>query len=115
MSQAFDERELLERVDNDTEFLAETVQMLADDGPALMRDVRKFLVAGDAQGVARAAHALKGMISNFCAAAAQGSAQDVEKHAKANALPDAGEAAEALDARLQELIAELKDFVAARA
>ena len=37
MSQAFDERELLERVDNDWEFLAETVQMLADDGPALMR------------------------------------------------------------------------------
>ena len=114
MSQQFDERELLERVDNDTEFLAETVQMLSDDGPGLMRDVRKSLAEGDADGVARAAHALKGMISNFCAAAAQSSAQDVERHAKAGALPDAAEAAEALDARLQELIAELKDLVAAR-
>jgi two-component system sensor histidine kinase/response regulator len=115
MSQAFDEQELLERVDNDTEFLAETVQMLSDDGPALMQGIRKSLEAGDADGVARAAHALKGMISNFCAAAAQGGAQDVEKHAKAGALPDAAEAAGVLDARLQELIAELKDFVAARA
>ena len=115
MSQAFDERELLDRVDNDTEFLAETVQMLTDDGPALMGDVRTFLAAGDAGGVARAAHALKGMISNFCAAAAQGSAQDVEKHAKAGGLSEAAEAAEVLDARLAELIAELKDFVAARA
>jgi HPt (histidine-containing phosphotransfer) domain-containing protein len=115
MSQAFDERELLERVDNDTEFLAETVQMLSDDGPALMLGIRKALAAGDADGVARAGHALKGMISNFCAAAAQGSAQDVEKHAKAGALREAAVAAEVLDTRLQELIAGLKDFVAARA
>ena len=115
MSQAFDERELLERVDNDTEFLAETVQMLSDDGPVLMQAIRTSLAAGDADGAARAGHALKGMTSNFCAAAAQGSAQDVEKHAKAGDLPDAAQAAEALDARLRELIAELKDFVAARA
>jgi HPt (histidine-containing phosphotransfer) domain-containing protein len=80
-----------------------------------MRDIRKSLGAGDADGAGRAAHALKGMISNFCAAVAQGSAQDVEKHAKAGGLSDAAAAAEVLDARLQELIAELKDFVAARA
>ena len=34
MPRGFDEQELLERVDNDWEFLGETVQMLATDGPA---------------------------------------------------------------------------------
>ena len=36
MPRAFDETELLERVDNDWEFLAETVQMLETDGRALL-------------------------------------------------------------------------------
>ena len=114
MPRTFDETELLERVDNDWEFLGETVQMLAADAPALLAEIRRATAAGDAPAVGRAAHALKGMISNFCAAAAQASAQDVEKHAKSGGLPDAAEAVEVLDARLRELIAELKDFVAAR-
>src|SRR5687767_3546009 len=102
MSQAFDERELLDRVDNDTEFLAETVQMLSEDGPVLMRGIRKSLAAGDAEGVARAAHALKGMVSNFCSATVQGGADDLEKLAKAGGLSDAAAAVEALDAGLRE-------------
>jgi two-component system, sensor histidine kinase and response regulator len=115
MSQAFNELELLDRVDNDTEFLAETVQMLSDDGPALMRGIRKSLAAGDADGVARAAHALKGMVSNFSSAAVPGCAADLEKLARTGGLSDAVAAVEALDTTLRELIDALKDFVAARA
>ena len=39
MPAAFDEKELLDRVDNDWEFLGETVQMLSSDGPALIVQV----------------------------------------------------------------------------
>jgi two-component system, sensor histidine kinase and response regulator len=115
MSQAFDELELLDRVDSDTEFLAEAVQMLSDDGPALVRGIRASVTAGDAAGVASAAHTLKGMVSNFCAATAQASAFEVERLAKGGDLPGAEAAVEPLDARVGELIAALKDFLAARA
>ncbi|MFT3685685.1 MAG: Hpt domain-containing protein [Phycisphaerales bacterium] len=67
---AFDEQELLGRVDNDVGFLGETVEMLATDGPSLLSQVRAAAAAGDAAGVGRHAHALKGMLSNFCAPAA---------------------------------------------
>ena len=46
--QPFDEKELLDRVDNDWEFLAETVEMLETDGRALMAEIRRAADAGDA-------------------------------------------------------------------
>ena len=40
MAQLFDEAELLDRVDNDLAFLADTVQMLETDGRALMVELK---------------------------------------------------------------------------
>jgi len=67
MSQLFDEKELLERVDGDVGFLADTVQMLESDGRSLMAQVKASIAAADAKAVGTGAHTLKGMISNFCA------------------------------------------------
>ena len=39
MSRVFDERELLEHIDNDWDFLTETVEMLSSDGPALIGEI----------------------------------------------------------------------------
>src|SRR6185503_19242852 len=61
--QPFDEKELLDRVDNDWEFLADTVQMLETDGRALMVEIRRAADAGDAPTLGRAGHTIKGMIS----------------------------------------------------
>ena len=69
MSQVFDEQELLERIDGDWDFLGETVQMLASDGPELIRQLRDAVASGNAPEVGRLAHSLKGMISNFCSPA----------------------------------------------
>ena len=63
MANSFNEAELLDRVDNDIAFLAETVDMLTADGPPLLEQVRTAVNAGDAAAVARHAHALKGMVS----------------------------------------------------
>ena len=71
MPRVFDGAELLERVDNDWEFLGDTVRMLEADGPALLEEIRRSADAGDAASAGRAAHTLKGMISNFCAPDAQ--------------------------------------------
>ena len=114
MPSSFDQAQLLERLDNDTAFLAETVQMLAADGPALMDSVRSAAAAADAPALARHAHALKGMISNFCAAPAQAAALEVEGLAKAGDLAAVDPAIAALAQRLQTLIDELTGFVRAR-
>ena len=111
MPQTFNEAELLERVDNDREFLAETVEMLQTDGRALMADIERAVAANDAPAVGRAAHALKGMISNFCAPAAHRSAAEVERLAKGGGVAAAGEAARALETDLAALIAELQQFL----
>ena len=55
MPRAFDDAGLLERVDNDWEFLTETVQMLAADGPTLVAPREPLATEGvmtkDAAGV----------------------------------------------------------------
>jgi HPt (histidine-containing phosphotransfer) domain-containing protein len=112
MTPLFDETELLERVDHDWAFLGETVEMLAADGPALLRELRQSVGADDAAAAGRAAHALKGMIANFCAPAVQASAFEVERMGKTGALSGAPAAVAALEAQLQTLTAELQALVA---
>ena len=114
MAQGFDEKELLERVDDDVCFLADTVQMLETDGRSLMDQIKAALAAGDAPAVGRTAHTLKGMISNFCAPTAQGLALEVEKAGKAGDCATAAAAAARLQPDLESLIGELSAFVKAR-
>ena len=114
MPRAFDENELLERVDNDWDFLAETVEMLAKDGRALMAEIRDAAASGDAAAVARVAHTLKGMISNFCSPAVHAAALDVEQLGKRGDLAAVFPATERLETHLNSLICDLADFVSTR-
>lgn len=111
----FDQNELLDRVDNDWDFLSDTVQMLEADGRELLEEVRRASAEGDAVKLARAAHAIKGMISNFCAPRAHASAIDVEAIGKTGELAAAPAAIDLLHARLEELIAGLTELLASRA
>lgn len=114
MPSTFDQAQLLERVDNDRAFLAETVEMLVTDGRALMAEARAAIAGADAAALGRHAHALKGMISNFCAAEAQASALALERLGKAGDLAGAPGAADHLHARLEALIADLQAFVSGK-
>jgi HPt (histidine-containing phosphotransfer) domain-containing protein len=111
MAITFDQDRLLERVDHDRAFLAETVEMLAGDGRALMNDLQRAIGAGDPGAVGRTAHALKGMISNFCAAPAHEAALAVERVGKGGDLAGAPDVARILSERLEALIAELERFI----
>ena len=115
MPRAFDGAELLERVDNDWEFLGDTVQMLAADGPALLEEIRRAADAGDAPAVGKAAHTLKGMISNFCAPQAQAGALAVEQMGKSGDLSSLPAALQSLETQVRSLVADLTDFLATRA
>ena len=114
MSQAFDGVELMTRLDNDWEFLDETVQMLASDGRGLMNEIVGAVSAADAPRVARAGHTLKGMVSNFCAPAAYAAALAVEQIGKSGDIAKATPAVGELNTQLEKLIAELLGFVATR-
>jgi len=114
MLQVFDENELLERIDHDMDFLNYTVQLLSTDGKSLMNEIRDSVERGDAPALSRSAHTLKGMISNFCSLRTQSSAFEVEKAAKSGDLAAAPAAVKELQARLDELITALNEFLAAR-
>ena len=115
MTRAFDGAELLERVDNDWEFLGDTVQMLAADGPALLEQIRQSAGVADAPAIGKAAHTLKGMISNFCASDAQAGALAVEQIGKSGDLSSLPPALQSLETQVRSLIADLNDFLATRA
>ena len=114
MAQWFDEAELMERVDNDLEFLADTVQMLETDGRALMAELRTAVASGDAPAVGRTAHTLKVMVSNFCSPSVQTLALDVENAGKAGDGAGAAAASAKLEPGLEALVVELVAFVQAR-
>ena len=115
MSRMFDEKELLERIDNDWDFLTETVQMLASDAPRLLEEMRRATDASDPEALGRSAHTLKGMISNFCFPAVQASVLAVETMGKTGDLSSAPAAVQGLDGQVAELIAGLNKFLATRA
>jgi HPt (histidine-containing phosphotransfer) domain-containing protein len=111
----FDEAALLERVDHDLEFLAETVQILSAEAPPLVEEIRRAVAAGDAASVGRLGHTLKGMVSNFCAAETHARASEVEVLGKSGDLSSAQPAIQALERQLDALTSELLQFIRAKA
>src|SRR5687767_2411755 len=104
----------MERLDNDVAFLAETVEMLGSEGRALLAQVGEAAASGDAPGLARSAHALKGMISNFCAPSVHRVAMELEQLGRAGGVSGAPALVDRLRERMESLITELGGFVRAR-
>ena len=82
MSDLVDRDALLDRVDGDLEYLEETVDLLESDGRSLVEQLRAASAASDQDGMARKAHTLKGMVSNFCADSVQRVAEEIEHAAR---------------------------------
>lgn len=104
----FDKAAALERMAFDAQLFGEMIELIREDGPRRMEELRSHLAAGDLPGVRHAAHSLKGLTANFSAGRAMRAAAEVEKLAKAGdpegrlpaAVPELHEA-------LSELLAEL--------
>jgi HPt (histidine-containing phosphotransfer) domain-containing protein len=78
METVIDTAVALERVEGDEDLLRELAQMLLDNIPEMMDAVRDACARGDADGVERAAHTLKGSSGTLAALAVWDSAQRVE-------------------------------------
>ena len=114
MSPVFNQQELLDRVDQDWEFLTELVQLLASDGRGLVDQISAAAASGDTETVSRAAHTIKGMVSNFCAPTAQEAALAVEKAVKGGDLSTLPAAVTTLRNDVEELISGLTELLATR-
>jgi HPt (histidine-containing phosphotransfer) domain-containing protein len=109
MSDLFDEKELMDRVDGDLEFLEETLEMLEEDTPPLLDQIRSAVAAADATALRGSAHALKGMLANFSATRAMEVAHDLERMGRDGSLDGAEASVERVveeTARVQEALRE---------
>lgn len=110
----FDEKELLDRVDNDLAFLAQAVEMFETDARAALFKVKLAAQSDNALAVGTAAHTLKGMISNFCAPTVQSRALEVERAGKDGDCAAALAALSRLEPDLEALLHELAAFTKSR-
>ncbi|MHC5114056.1 MAG: Hpt domain-containing protein [Planctomycetota bacterium] len=114
MSDVFNETELMDRVDGDLEFLAETIAMLDEDSPALLEQLHVAAEGGDAAALGATAHALKGMLANFCAPAAEAAALELERMGREQRLDDVGAAVVRARAETERVRAALNEFLRTR-
>ena len=113
MSEAFDERALMERVDGGIEFLEETIAMLDEDSPDLLRQIQEAAARADAEGIVGPAHTLKGMLANCCATAAETAARAVEMMGREDRMVNVDEAVTALHGETDRLRDALHGFLEA--
>ena len=105
------DRELsLSRVGGDEELLKEIVILFLEDYPKVIADLRDAAARGDAKGVERNAHSLKGSVSNFGAQMAVDTALKLESMGRAHDLDDVSPLLDTLDQTLAVLKRELESL-----
>lgn len=97
----------LERLGGDRELLAELAGLFCDEGPRLLGEAAQALAGGDAAALQNAAHQLKGLLAQFCAAEAREAAWQLELEARRADLVAAAPRLELLRQRLDEVLPEL--------
>ncbi len=105
---------LLERVDGDRELLAELVELFLEDYPAQLAEIKAAIDAHDPARLARAAHTLKGSISNFATGTAFEAARQLELMGRQGDLHGAREVYAQLSESLQRLRSALERLIGER-
>ena len=95
-----DREALLAEFDGDEELLTELVQTMKDEAPKLMYEVRVAVANADAAQVARAAHTLKGAVSNFGARDTADAALQLEQIGRSGNLGDLASAVAVLETEM---------------
>ena len=99
----FDQSVLLAQVEGDQELLAELVELFTEDCPRLLSEIKQAVVRGEGDGLARAAHTLKGAASNFGAQGVVTLAQRLEEMGYAGELAGATATCAALGTEVERL------------
>jgi len=109
---AWNQAELLERVDNDQELLRDLLNIFKEDFPLTMRSLESAVAAGDLKNSATLCHTLKGMLSNLGGARAAAAAARLEVVASAGETASLQVALDALKCEAARLLPELEAYMA---
>jgi PAS domain S-box-containing protein len=109
-AEILDRSALLDRLGGDAELLAQIVGLSQADCSRLRRELREALDRGDAVGLARTAHSLKGVLANLSASSASAAARRLEEIAREGHLTAAGAALRALDFEVDRALEALAEF-----
>jgi PAS domain S-box-containing protein len=108
-----DQAALLDGVNGDRRLLRELARLFISDCPKRIDDIRTAVKHGDADGLGRAAHALKGSIGNFSAKKAFDAALRLEMMGNIRNLGDASTALAELEHELSLVVSELTEMTGA--
>jgi PAS domain S-box-containing protein len=103
-----DEVALLAGVDGNRRLLREMVRVFLADYPQRLAEIKEVVRRGNAVGLERAAHTLKGSVGNFAASNAFSAAQQLETMAREGDLHTAREICGTLESELALLAEELR-------
>jgi histidine phosphotransfer protein HptB len=103
----FNLAEALARIDDDQETFQMIIELFLEHGPKDLADTQAALDAGNAAGVARSSHRLKGAILQFCAPAALEACKELEETAKTGDLLHAREVYSSLEREFRRLLTAL--------
>jgi HPt (histidine-containing phosphotransfer) domain-containing protein len=112
-SSILDRAEMLERCGGDKALLAEIAGIFLSEYPSLLQQIQAALTDRDAHRLERAAHTLKGAVSNFGAPFATQAAFELEQLGRQRRFEGAEEAVAHLEAELSALhpvLAELSAY-----
>ena len=101
----------LSRVAGDEEMLRELAQIFLEESPNWLDQVETAINDGDAEGLFRAAHDIKGSTEVFCADPAVQAAKQLERMGRQDELEVADEALGALKAELVWVRNALEDYL----
>jgi two-component system sensor histidine kinase/response regulator len=105
--EAVNMKELLARIDGDVEFICELAEIFREDYPRQIGAARECLDDGDAAGVKRAAHGLKGALANLAATYAASLAGSLERMAGSGNLEGAEPILDELQGEVQRVFLAL--------
>jgi PAS domain S-box-containing protein len=106
----FDRAGALKRTGEDAALLGELAELFLSECPKSVTAIGQAIARNDANALHRAAHMLKGSVSNLCAPTAVSAALRLETIAREGKLADAPEAFAALETALDRLKPQLVQF-----
>jgi len=106
-----DQQDLLDRLGGDTELAQELLTIFREEAPSMFAEVRRAVLAADAEALARAAHDLKGAAANVSATNVQALAERLEQLGRADSIPPAVAAVEHLEAAVARLDEAINHWV----
>jgi HPt (histidine-containing phosphotransfer) domain-containing protein len=102
-AQLLDRATILDRVGGDEDLLREITAIFLEEYPSLIEEIHIAVTAHDAKRLERAAHSLKGSVSNFGARAATEAAYTLETLGRRGEMQNAGSALDHLVSQFEQL------------